>query len=83
MEVMNMTFDKNFEIKKIDDEGIVWHNVKLTDVVKLYGLNWLEENKDFYRLPLAKKPELEPICPNVVRLAISMWKLLLMKTYRE
>ncbi len=64
-----MTFDKNFEIKKIDDDGIVWHNVKLTDVVKLYGLNWLEENKNFYRLPLAKKPALEPICPNVVRLA--------------
>ncbi|MDD4069781.1 MAG: SGNH/GDSL hydrolase family protein [Candidatus Izemoplasmatales bacterium] len=69
MEVMIMTFDKNFEIKKIDDEGIVWHNVKLTDVVKLYGLNWLEENKDFNRLPKSKKDYLEPVCPNVVRLA--------------
>ncbi|MFA7076034.1 MAG: SGNH/GDSL hydrolase family protein [Candidatus Izemoplasmatales bacterium] len=64
-----MTFDENFEIKKIDDEGVVWHNVKLTDCVKIYGLNWLNENKDFNRLPISKKELLESVCPNVVRLA--------------
>lgn len=64
-----MSFDKNFTVKTFEDEGIIWHNVKLSNAVKLYGLNWLEENGDFYRLPKEKISDLEKVCPNVTRLA--------------
>lgn len=64
-----MNSDKNLVIKSVKTEKVKWYNPLESEKIKLYGLNWLEDNKNYNRLPNSETNRLKEVCPNVLRLA--------------
>lgn len=50
-------------------EDMLWLDPITSEDIQIYGFEWLNENKNYHRLPDKHEQELIPICPNVVNLS--------------
>lgn len=64
-----MNVDQNLQLIEKRKNNTIWLNPMTNENITVYGFSWLNENQNYFRLPMSKVKELKKISEPVILLA--------------